>query len=102
MKIDLEKFLTIEQLMNRIGCSRRAVFRVMRKAKDDGKTHYFLEVLGRTLVPVDKVEDLAQYYEPFGSERRSAAAKAYGKMGGTQKRINREKAARAEKRGAAR
>ena len=100
MKIDLDKFLTIEQLMNRIGCSRRAVFRVMRKAKEDGKTHYFVEVLGRTLIPVDKVEDLTQYYQPFGSERRSAAAKAYGKMGGTQKRINREKAARAVNKGA--
>lgn len=102
MKIDLEKFLTIEQLMTKIGCSRRAVFRVMRKAKDDGKTNYFVEVLGRTLVPVDKVDDLSNYYQPFGSERRSAAAKEYGRLGGTQKRINREKAARAAKRGAAR
>ena len=102
MKIDLDKFLTIEQLMTKIGCSRRAVFRVMRKAKDDGKTNYFVEVLGRTLVPVDKVEDLAQYYEPFGSERRSAAAKEYGRLGGTQKRINREKAARAANKGATR
>lgn len=102
MKIDLEKFLTIEQLMKKIGCSRRAVFRVMRKAKDEGKESYFVEVLGRTLIPVDKADDLAQYYQPFGSERRSAAAKEYGRRGGTQKRINREKAARAAKRGATR
>lgn len=98
MKIDLDKFLTIEQLMRKIGCSRRAVFRVMRKAKDEGKASYFTEVLGRTLISADKAEDLSQYYEPFGSDRRSAAAKEYGRRGGTQKRINREKAARAAKR----
>lgn len=102
MKIDLDKYVTIEQLMARIGCSRRAVYRVMRRAKDDGKTHYFTELLGRVLIPVDKVADLTNYYLPFGSDRRSAAAKEFGRRGGTQKRINREKAARAAKRGVTR
>ena len=102
MKIDLDKFLTIEQLMTKIGCSRRAVFRVMKRAKQEGKANCFVDVLGRTLIPIDKVDSLAVYYLPFGSERRAAAAKEYGRRGGTQKRINREKAARAAKRGAVR
>lgn len=102
MKIDLEKFLTIEQLMTKIGCSRRAVFRVMKRAKQDGRTNCFVDVLGRTLIPIDKVNVLSDYYLPFGSEKRAAAAREYGRRGGTQKRINREKAARAAKRGAAR
>lgn len=99
-RIDLDRFLTIDQFIEQVGCSRRAAFRALKRSRDEGK-NLTVKILGRTLIPKGMVAALEAYWQPFGSERRSEAAKAYGAMGGTQKRINREKAARAAKRSAA-
>jgi hypothetical protein len=66
MKIDLDKFLTIDQFLAQTGMSRRAAFRAMRRAAEDGK-HLTVKVLGRTLIPKIMVPALEAYWQPFGS-----------------------------------
>lgn len=94
MKIDLDKYVTMDEFIERIACSRRAGYRIRAKAIRDGKADAFLKILGKTLILKTRIAELEAYYEPFGSARRSERAKGYGHLGGTQKRINRARAAR--------
>ena len=89
MKIDTDKLLTPEQAGERIGANKRAVYRAIKRAKAAGKA-VTVELFGRTLVPVEAVAVLEQFYFPYYTESHQTMVKKWGAMGGTQKRINRE------------
>lgn len=98
MKIDTDDYCTMEEFQAAIGCSRRASFRIRAKAIANGLDSAFAKLFGKMLVVRARIGELKQFYEPFGSDARHEGAVRYGKRGGTQKRINRERAARAAKR----
>jgi hypothetical protein len=82
-------YLTIDQASKEVGCTRRTLYRIIDKfAPGEVVTPAF----GRQLIHISKLPALREHYFPFGSERRSAAAKIWGKGGGTQKKINLEDA----------
>jgi hypothetical protein len=89
--IDINEYLTIIQAAKAIGCTRRTLYRVIDRVGADGVV---IHAFGKQLVHKSRLPDLKQAYLPFGSKRRSAALKTWGSAGGTQKRINREKAER--------
>lgn len=93
MKIDTDKLLTPEEAGERIGANKRAVYRALKRAREAGK-QITVELFGRTLVPVENVEVLREFYFPFYSEQHQRMVKEWGRRGGTQKGIN----ARAAKR----
>lgn len=93
MKIDTNDFLTPEQAMAEIGCSRRALYRAMKRAVEDGNV-IKATLLGREFITRAAVPVIAKYYFPWGSEERSAAAKAWGQKGGLTKAANRVKQSR--------
>lgn len=90
MKDQLKDYMTIPQAADAVGCSRRTIYRVLERAGADA---FITEALGMRLIHRSKIAALRAAYLPFGSERHSEAAKAYGHLGGTQKRLNREEAA---------
>ena len=100
MKIETDDYCTMEEFMDIIACSKRSAYRIRAKALAAGMDDAYAKFFGKTLVVKAKIAELEKFYEPFGSENRHNAAVQYGHKGGTQKRINREKASRAAKRAA--
>ena len=98
MKIDTDDYVTMDEFQERIACSRRAAYRIRAKAIEAGLGDCYVKFFGKTLVIKSRIPELEQFYEPFGSDARHEAAVRYGQLGGTQKRINREREARAAKR----
>jgi hypothetical protein len=90
MSDEFKDYLTIAEAMKAVGCARRTLYRILERMEDGVVTHAF----GKQLIHKSHVAALRKAYLPFGSERRSKAAQAWGAAGGTQKRINREKAAK--------
>jgi len=82
-------YLTIDQASTEVGCTRRTLYRIIGRFRPG---EIVTPAFGRQLIHISKVPALKNEYFPFGSERRSAAAKVWGKGGGTRKRINREAA----------
>lgn len=100
MKIETEDLLTINQAMEAIGCTtRRGVYRTVARAREAGK-ETTVSLYGKTLIPRKMIAVLKEYYYPYYSEAHQRMVKQWGAAGGTQKRINAEKAARAAKRAA--
>lgn len=87
MKIDTDKFLTVEQAGKRIGANKRATYRAIKRAIADGKT-VTVSIFGRTLVPVEAVAVLKEYYYPYYSEAHQRMVREWGSRGGEQKGIN--------------
>lgn len=87
---DFNDYLTIAETVKAVGCSRRTLYRILERMDSGVVTQAF----GKQLIHKSHVAALRKAYLPFGSERRSKAAQAWGAAGGTQKRLNREKAAR--------
>lgn len=100
MIIDTDDYVTMEEFQERIACSRRASFRIRARAIKAGMEDAFVKLFGKVLVVKARIPELETFYEPFGSDNRHNAAVQNGHKGGTQKRINRERAARAAKRAA--
>lgn len=88
MKIETKNYLTVPQAMAAVDCSRRALYRAMKRAVEDGNV-ITQEVLGRKMILRSAIPVIAQYYFPFGSDRRSEMAKEWGGRGGTAKAANR-------------
>lgn len=89
--MDLNDYLTIAQAAKAVGCSRRTLYRVIERLGADGVV---TAAFDKQLIHKSKVPMLAKAYLPLGTRKRLLAAKAWGAAGGTQKRINREKAAK--------
>jgi AraC-like DNA-binding protein len=91
MNDEFKEYLTIIQTAKAVGCSRRTLYRVIERI---GTTEIVTLAFGRRLVHESKVAAIKAAYMPLGSKKHSIAAKRWGSAGGTQKRINRERAAR--------
>lgn len=87
---EFKDYLTIAEAVKAVGCARRTLYRILERMEDGVVTHAF----GKQLIHKSHVSAMRKAYLPFGSERRSKAAQAWGAAGGTQKRINREKGAK--------
>lgn len=81
MKIDTDKFLTVEQAGERIGANRRAAYRAIKRATDAGK-QVTVELFGKTLVPVEAVPVLKEFYFPYYSDAHQKKVKEWGAAGG--------------------
>ena len=92
--IDPSKYLTVEEAMAAIGCSRRALYRAMDRV---GRDEVSLDFLGRRLIFTDKLPLLQEHYYPYYSDAHQNMVKEWGRRGGTQKGINRKKAERKAK-----
>jgi hypothetical protein len=94
---ELDKYITAEAVEAELGCSRRAVWRLIARAEAAG--HKVSEMIfGRRVILKKALPTLAGLYYPVGSENRSAAAKAWGHQGGTAKAANLAAAARGGRR----
>ncbi len=88
MKIDTENYLTATQAAEALGASKRAVYRAMARATDDGQ-ETFVTIFGRSLLPRDRLDVLKAYYYPCYSEAHQAKVKEWGAAGGATKAANR-------------
>ncbi len=88
MKIDPNDYLTAAQAAEELGASKRAVYRAMARATEDGK-ETFVTIFGRSLLPRNRLDVLKAYYYPPYSEAHQANVKKWGASGGAAKRDNR-------------
>ena len=86
MKIDTAKYLTVEQAMEELCCSRRALYRAMDRV---GRDNVSEEFFSRRLILRSKLEVLREHYYPYYSTAHQSMVKKWGSKGGTQKKINR-------------
>ena len=93
MKIETQDFLTVAQAMAVVDCSRRALYRAIKRAADEGAV-VTQEVLGRRLILRSAIPVIKKHYYPFGSDKRSEMAKQWGAKGGSTKAANRRKSRR--------
>ena len=91
--LDPSDYMTIKQAMEALGCPRRTLARAISRAETDGKK-IVEDFLGKPVIHKSKIAILEQYYYPYGSPAHQSMVKKWGQAGGTQKRINSEKAAR--------
>lgn len=92
MKIDPSQYLTPAEAAEAIGAtSKRAVYRAIARAKDDGEQPT-VTLFGKTLIKRESIKTLKMYYFPFGSEQRHEIAVFYGGLGGRKKQQNLRKA----------
>ena len=96
MKIDTENYLTAAQAAEELGACKRAVYRAMARATEDGK-ETFVKIFGRSLLPRNRLAVLKAYYYPPYSEAHQAKVKEWGASGGSTKRDNRLRREKAEK-----
>lgn len=96
MKIDTENYLTAAQVAEELGACKRAVYRAMARATEDGK-ETFVRIFGRSLLPRSRIVVLKAYYFPPYSEAHQANVKKWGASGGSKKRDNRIRREKAEK-----
>jgi hypothetical protein len=87
MKIDTDDYLTIEEVMEAIGCSQRSVYRAIDAAAADG-IEVCAYIFGKRLVVRKMLDAVRARYFPFGSERRSVMAVEFGRQGGLTKAAN--------------
>lgn len=93
MKIETQDYMTVPQAMAAVDCSRRALYRAIKRASEEGNV-VTQEVLGKRFILRSAVPILAKYYFPFGSDQRSEMAKKWGAQGGSTKAANRRKVSR--------
>lgn len=91
MNDDFKDYLTMIQAAKAVGCTRRTLYRVIERI---GIDEVVTVAFGKRLVHKSKIAAIKSAYIPLGSKKHILAAKAWGSAGGTQKRINREKAAK--------
>jgi len=89
--MEFKDYLTIAQAAAAVGCSRRTLYRVVARV---GAGDVVTQAFGKQLIHKSKVPLLKKAYLPLGTERRLKASIAWGSAGGTQKRVNSEKAAK--------
>jgi len=84
-KIDLSKYLTIAELRDELGCSQRAVWRVIDRV---GREKCCIRFLNATLVRKSMLEELRAHYYPYYSDAHQAMVKQWGAQGGATKAAN--------------
>lgn len=88
--IDPKDYLTVEQAISKIGCSRRSIYRIIQRLPEGAVVKMF----NRTLIHKSMLPQFKKEYAPFGSTRRHEISVAAGHKGGTQKGVNYAKARR--------
>jgi hypothetical protein len=86
-----KEYLTMAQAAAAVGCSRRTLYRVVARV---GAGDVVTQAFGKQLIHKSKVPLLRKAYLPLGTERRLKASIAWGSAGGTQKSVNRRRAAK--------
>jgi hypothetical protein len=82
MKIDTDKMLTVGEAAEAIGApNKRPVYRALNRAAEDGKV-LWVELFGKTLIPVANIKTLKQYYYPYYSEAHQKNVRKWGAAGG--------------------
>jgi hypothetical protein len=89
--MEFKDYLTMSQAAAAVGCSRRTLYRIVERV---GAEDVVTQAFGKQLIRKSKVPVLKKAYLPLGTERRLKASIAWGSAGGTQKRLNSEKAAK--------
>jgi hypothetical protein len=88
MKIDPSRYLTVAEAAIAIGADApRAAYRAIKRATDAGE-EVTVELFGRTLVPIEKVDVLKRFYFPYYSEAHQSMVQEWGRRGGSQKAKN--------------
>lgn len=96
--MNLDDFLTVEQVCKKLGCGRRSLYRAMHRAAEAGEKNFTVEILGRRLFPKEAIAVVEKYYYPYYSEQHQAMVQEWGRMGGETKAANQKKKTRAAKR----
>jgi hypothetical protein len=82
MKIDTDEMLTIDEAAKAIGAAnKRPVYRALNRAERDGKV-LWVELFGKTLIPLANIKTLKQYYYPYYSEAHQKNVRKWGAAGG--------------------
>jgi hypothetical protein len=82
MRIDTDKMLTVGEAAEAIGApNKRPVYRALNRAAEDGKV-LWVELFGKTLIPLANVKTLKQYYYPYYSEAHQKNVRRWGAAGG--------------------
>jgi hypothetical protein len=89
--MEFKEYLTMSQAAAAVGCSRRTLYRVVERV---GAGDVVTQAFGKQLIHKSKVPLLRKAYLPLGTERRLKASIAWGSAGGTQKSVNRRRAAK--------
>jgi hypothetical protein len=89
--MEFKEYLTMAQAAAAVGCSRRTLYRVVERV---GAGEVVTQAFGKQLIHKSKVPLLRKAYLPLGTERRLKASIAWGSAGGTQKSVNRRRAAK--------
>lgn len=93
MKINVEDYLTIDQVAEAIGGNKRSAYRALNRAAEAGED--VIEVIfGKRLVRRSNIEVVKRFYFPYYSDAHQAMVKVWGAKGGKQKKINSQKASR--------
>lgn len=82
--MDVAQFMTVGEVARALESTTRAVERAANRAEQAGHTVRGI-ALGRRVYLRAAIEVLRLYYYPMGSDRRSAAAAAWGAAGGTER-----------------
>jgi len=89
--MEFKEYLTMSQAAVAVGCSRRTLYRIVERV---GAGDVVTQAFGKQLIHKSKVPLLRKAYLPLGTERRLKASIEWGSAGGTQKSVNRRRAAK--------
>lgn len=86
--MNVSDLLTYDEAAAIIGTNKRRIYRLVARAEAAGYKGVRVRVLGKSVVPKDKIEILKSCYFPFGSAARHELAVECGRVGGTTKGEN--------------
>ena len=87
MKIETDDYLTVEDAMTALGCSKRGVYRSAARAVESGHD-VFAELFGIRLIRRAAIAAMKKHYYPYYSKAHQARVKEWGSKGGTAKAKN--------------
>ncbi len=87
MKIETDDYLTVEDAMAALGCSKRGVYRSAARAVESGHD-VFAELFGIRLIRRAAIAAMKKHYYPYYSKAHQARVKEWGSKGGTAKARN--------------
>ena len=87
MKIETDDYLTVEDAMAALGCSKRGVYRSAARAVESGHD-VFAELFGIRLIMRSAIAAMKKHYYPYYSKAHQARVKEWGSKGGSAKAKN--------------
>lgn len=86
--MNISDYLTYPEAAAILGTNVRGIYRIVDRADAAGYEGVRVKVLGKSVVPKDKIEILRSCYFPFGSDARHDLAVECGRVGGATKGEN--------------